>query len=357
MLKVAIVKQYFENVIDNIIRQEEKSEEFKPSNLQHYPKLLYKYRNGINDCDFQMLEEQYLWADIPMNFRDPFDALVNLKLKSELPAIQKWLYNHLGELLYYSIQPKGMQTHKQGQTLENYIEVQNRFMDAAGRFNAQKAKSIMLLETKKMHPQNRAKLQKAYDKFESPEFEKTVQQAIEKSLENVVTSLRKKHMVCCLTERKDNQKMWEDYANVYSGFVIEYNLEKCVEYPECYSTLSHLFPVSYYKRMPKVPLLPFIEKIFYKELYEKDISVFDASKKLFKQLLIKKHDYKQEEEWRVISSEHKITFPFISAIYAGEKMPENTFERLKEICTEYGYKLYKQSFSLTGEIDYDLILN
>ena len=353
---MAILKQYFENVIDNIVCQQEKLNGLKPGDLQHYPKLLYKYRDGTNDYDFQMLEEQYIWADIPMNFHDPFDALVNLKLKSELPAIQKWLYNHLGELLYYSIQPKGMQPHKNGQTLENYLEAQNRFIDTTGRFNAQKAKSIMILETKKMHPQNRARLQKAYDKFESPEFEKTMQQAIKNTLENVVSSLRKKHMVCCLTERKNNQKMWEDYANIYSGFVIEYNLENCAEYPECYSTISKMFPVSYYKRMPKVPLLPFIEKVFYKELYGKDVSSFDASKKLFKQLLIKKHDYMQEEEWRIISSEHKIKFPFISAIYAGEKISENTFERLKEICIKCGYSLYKQRFTLTGEINYDLIL-
>lgn len=351
------MKQYFEDIIDNIIDSDAEPKKFASNNLQHYPKQLYKYRDGKNEYDFQMLEEQYLWADIPMNFRDPFDALVNLKLKSELPAIQKWLYGHLGELLYYSISPKGMKPHKNGQTLEKYLEAQSRFIDTTGRFNAQKAKSIMLLETKKMHPQNRAKLQKAYDKFESPEFEKTMQQAIEESLENVVSSLRKKHMVCCLTERKDNQKMWEDYANVYSGFVIEYNLEKCIDYQECYSTITQLFPVSYYKRMPKVPLLPFIEKIFYKELYGKDISTFDASKKLFKQLLIKKRDYLQEEEWRIISSEHKISFPFISAVYAGEKMPENTFERLKEICAKHRYRLYKQRFTLIGEINYDLILN
>ena len=349
------MKQYFEDIIDNIIGSEAEQKEFASNNLQQYPKQLYKYRDGKNEYDFQMLEEQYLWADIPMNFRDPFDAIVNLKLKSELPAIQKWLYKHLGELLYYSIQPQGMQPHKQGQTLENYIEAQNRFMDTTGRFNAQKAKRIMLLETKKMHPKNRTILQKAYDKFESPEFEKTVQQAIEKSLENVVTGLRKKHMVCCLTERKDNQKMWEDYANAYSGFVIEYNLEKCIDYQECYPIITHLFPVSYYKRMPKVPLLPFIEKIFYKDLYGKDISTFDASKKLFKQLLIKKYDYLAEEEWRIISSEHKISFPFISAVYAGEKISLNNLDRLKEICGKYGYSLYKQRFSLNGEIKYDLI--
>lgn len=351
------MKQYFEEKINKIISSYETDICFTKDDLKHYPKHLYKYRDCKNSYNFRMIEEEYLWADIPSNFYDPYDALVYLKLKSELPYIQKWLYDHLGEILYYSIPPKGMKAHKRGQTLQNYLDAQERFKDASGKYNASKAKKLMLLETKKMDPTNRSKLQSVYDKFESPEFEETVIKAIENTLKSVVNSLREKNKVCCLTERYDNQKMWEDYADKYSGFVIKYDLEKACDHIECFAHISKMFPVSYYKRMPKVPLLPFIEKSFYRELYGKDVCINDSANKLFKQLLIKKYDYSSEEEWRIISSENRITFPTVSAIYAGYLISEDNLNSLKSICKEKQISLYKQRISLTGDMKFDLIYN
>lgn len=353
-VKRLIVKQYFEDRINKIISSTETDISFTEDDLKHYPRYLYKYRDCKQDYNFQMIEEEYLWADIPASFYDPYDALVNLKLKSELPYIQKWLFDHLGEILYYSLPPKGMAVHKRGQTLQNYLDAQERFKDASGKYNANKAKKLMLLETKNMDPANRLKLQKVYDKFESPDFEETLNQAIENTLKSVVNSLREKNKVCCLTERNNNQKMWEDYADKYTGFVIEFDLEKAYNHIECIKIISKLFPVTYYKRMPKVPLLPFIKKAFYKELYGKDVCD-DAERKLFKQLLIKKNDYCSEEEWRIISSESRIPFPLISAIYAGDLISDDDLSALKSICEEKHIELYKQRFSLVGNMRFDLI--
>lgn len=349
------VERYFEGRIKKLLSSVETEVSFTKDDLIHYPRYLYKYRDCRNKRNFEMVEDEYLWADIPANFCDPYDALVNLKLKSELPYIQKWLYDHLGEILYYSIPPKGMMAHKRGQTLQNYLDAQKEFKDASGRYNAKKAKRLMLLEIKKMDLANRSKLQRLYDEFESSNFEDTLSSAIENTLKSVVNSLREKNKVCCLTERNDNQKMWEDYADKYSGFVIEYDLTKACNYAECMELISKMFPVTYYKRMPKVPLLPFIEKSFYKELYGKDISVYDAESKLFKQLLVKKYDYSSEEEWRIISSENRISFPLISAIYAGYLISDDDLSVLKSICVEKQINLYKQCFSLVGNMKFDQI--
>ena len=227
------MERYFEKKIDSLISSNETSIGITEDDLKHYPRFLYKYRSGKNDYDFQMIEEQYLWADKPSRFDDPFDALVNLKLKSELPSIELWLNNHLGEIVYYLISPKGMQPHKQGQTLKNYIETQNRFLDELGRYDAQKAELLMLAETKKMPAQPQMRLHELYKKLASPEFERVVTESVKTTIENIVNYLRNKHMVCCLTARKDNQKMWEAYADTYSGFAIEYDLKKCQKHPAC----------------------------------------------------------------------------------------------------------------------------
>lgn len=349
------MKQYFEDRINKMISSNETNISFTEDDLKHYPRYLYKYRDCKQDYNFQMIEEEYLWADIPASFYDPYDALVNLKLKSELPYIQKWLFDHLGEILYYSIPPKGMAVHKRGQTLQKYLDAQERFKDASGKYNANKAKKLMLLETKKMDPANRLKLQKVYDKFESPDFEETLNQAIENTLKSLVNSLREKNKVCCLTERNNNQKMWEDYADKYTGFVIEYDLSNLHRQPESMKTISKMFPVTYYKRIPKVPLLPFIKKAFYKELYGRDVSVNEAVCKLFKQLLVKKYEYNSEEEWRIISSENKMPFPLISAVYVGYLISEDDLNALKTICEKKRINLYKQRISLSGDMKFEPI--
>ena len=107
--------------------------------------------------------------------------------------------------------------------------------------------------------------------------------------------------------------------------------------------------------MPSVSLLPFIEAAFYKELYGKDVLDSKDMKKLFKQLLIKKDDYIKEEEWRMMSPNHRIEVPIISAVYAGYKMPDENLKLLKTICKDKKIKLFKQHPSLLGKFEFDLI--
>ena len=354
------MKQYFEKQLSAMVQADihthTHADCFSVENLKYYPTQLYKYRDCKKDHNFSMIEEEYLWADIPANFYDPFDSLVNHKLKSELPAIQKWLFQRLGEILYYCIPPKGMQEHKKGQSLQSYLDAQQRFMDSSGRYNAQKAKKVMLVETKKLHPINQREVQKIYDKFESPEFEKNMQASVRSVFLKIVNVLREKNLVCCLTARKDNQKMWEDYADKYAGFVIEYDLSQIVEQTASAMVLSRIFPVTYYKRLPQVPLLPFIERAFNKDLYNRDTDIFDAAKKLYKQLLIKKEEYCSEEEWRILSSTQRIEFPIVSAVYMGYKIDDISARRLADICARKQIPLYKQEFNpFTGKMDFELI--
>lgn len=310
-------------------------------NLKYYPQYLYKYRTCDENYNFEMIEQEYLWADTPNTFIDPYDSQINMKLLSEMPSIKKWLWEHFGELLYYCIPPKGMQRHKNGQTLQTYIEAQSRFCDSKGRYNAQKAKAIMTIETKKLKPQNRREIQKVYDNFENPEFEERIEPVIKKTLSDFVNSLREDALVSCLTARKDNKKMWEEYAGKYEGFIIEYDVNKAND-AKLLSTVSLLFPVAYYKRMPKVPLLPLFKYQFYLELYNKEIDIVETIKKFYKQLLCKDYDYRTEEEWRLLATENKISFPLISGVYAGYRISDENLNKLKKLCSKKGIPLYKQ---------------
>lgn len=350
------MKPYFEKIFNIAFDDDSDSNDEFSVNLKHYPQYLYKYRTCDKDYNFEMIQQEYLWADSPSTFLDPHDSQINLKLLSEMPLIKQWIWKHIGELLYYCIPPKGMQPHKNGQTLQNYTDAQSKFCDSKGRYNAQKAKNIMTIETKKLKPQNRREIQKIYDNFGSPEFEEKMEPVIKKALSDFVNSLRNDTMVCCLTARKDNKKMWEEYAEKYEGFVIEYDVNRAKDNSDLLSTVSCLFPVTYYKRMPKVPLLPLFKYQFYLELYNKEINIVETVKKLYKQLLCKDYDYRAEEEWRLLATENKVHFPLVSAVYAGYRISDENLNRLKLYCSKKGIPLYKQEMNtFNGKILFEKV--
>lgn len=68
------MKEYFEGVLDSIVTAAENKTQFNSCltvvDLKHYPKHLYKYRDCRSEYNFEMLEEGYLWADLPVHFCD-----------------------------------------------------------------------------------------------------------------------------------------------------------------------------------------------------------------------------------------------------------------------------------------------
>lgn len=356
------MKPYFDKIIDDIVTKHENgttnASNYKVK-LKYYPEFLYKYRDCKNNYNFEMIEQEYLWADIPERFIDPTDSLVHLKMEKELALIKKWYLQHSGELLYYSIPPKGMRKSKHGQTLKKYIETQSKFVDENGKFSAKNTKKLLCVEIKKMPEKSRSQFYKTIDLFQTAECEGELERKIKgvlSKLSTVVNAFRKHMKVCCLTQCKDNQKMWEEYADGYTGFVIEYNISKAEHNTDVASVIAKTFPVQYYQRMPKVPLLPFIQKSYKKELYGKDISVHDAIKKLYKQIFVKKKEYSVEQEWRIVAETSKISFPIISAVYMGYRISEENAERLKKICCDKHIALYQQRFHpYTRKMLFDLI--
>jgi len=210
----------------------------------------------------------------------------------------------------------------------------------------QATERLMLVELNKLPQNERLDVQRVFEHFESDEFQKILEEAIYNSLVNVINALRRKVKVCCVTTRRDNRNMWENYAAQYTGFVIEYKTENALKRSECVSTLAQMFPVTYYKRFPKVPLLPFIQQEFDKALYNRERDILPSIKQLNKQLISKKYDYRAEEEWRVLTPRNRIEFPLISAVYAGYRIREEDLNRLKDCCKMIGVPLYKQQLGL-----------
>lgn len=349
------MKAFLEKKIREIALHDSATLDVKPKDVNKYPRVLYKYRDCDKECNFQIIENSYLWAAKYTDFDDQLDAIVNLKLKNEFSKLVKCFYEHLGAIFYYAIPPKGMRPNKHNITLNNIVEIQSMFIDSDGKYNAKKTKRLLDNEIKKTNNVTRSKCLELLDYFETPEFELKICDEAEKLVTNIKNSLRDKYFFCCLTERNDNTYMWESYADNYSGFAIEYNLLRCKDNSKCREVLSRIFPVKYHKKIPAVALLPFFENVLIKELYNKDTCIEKSLVRLFKQMIAKNEKYSKEEEWRIVSSTNRIEFPVISAIYAGHKITRSNLDRLKQICKEKNIPLYQQRLTLGNEILYDLI--
>ena len=94
-------------------------------NLRILPAKLYKYR-ACNQFGFEALEQDYLWADNPAAFLDPMDSIVRHRLRYELADIRKWLETHIGEIMYYYIEPVGMNKKKGELELDYFLNVQKK---------------------------------------------------------------------------------------------------------------------------------------------------------------------------------------------------------------------------------------
>ena len=359
------MKKYFSDII-NIVASEktdciaEACSLLTPETLMHYPKCLYKYRTfddkGLN---IDALENDYLWANYPAKYDDPVDAAVKLKLKTELKNIETWVYSHVGEILFYNIPPKGMKSQKCGQKLEKYIEAQTHFVGSSGKIDATAVCRSLFTEANKLPQKQKQGFLDYLKKLETHEFEEKVESEIKNTLDKVVNAFRDNRLIVCLSERNDNQKMWEDYSGKYTGFVIEYKRpDFCSLDDDTKQLLVSIFPVGYYKRLPGVELLPFIEFAFFKDLYGRETDISSANVKLFRQMLNKRIDYISEEEWRIIcnSEQQKIVFPFESAVYAGYKTEDKDLAKLKDICQKKGLPLYKQEVRITGQMGFQTVL-
>lgn len=353
--------KYFDHAIKQLVDADEPldREIYLKESIEYFPPKLYKYRK-CNSNGFDMLKNEYIWADNPESFDDPIDSKVNHRLRYELPSIHRWLDGHLGELLYYCLPPKGMKERKGNHKLKDYIDAQEHFLDDNGKFNSKLARKEMILELKKLPKEKQDACLKVFDYFQSEAFESECKKVIQTTIDGIVNVFRNSKIIACLTARNDNSVMWENYSDKYSGFCVEYQIDTRKLTSDSKTALINMFPVIYRKRIPGINLLPFIKYHFNKSLYGREYDIKRDLVLLNKQLLYKKYDYSYEEEWRIILNEksaRQVSFPLVSAVYAGYKISDTNLKKLKIICKKKGIPLYKQNINMyTNKFSYEQIV-
>ncbi len=367
-----MTEEYYDNHFDYLIKNEkelsyneQKVRELLNTHLKNIPNgTLYKYRT-CNRNNFNTLKAQQIFMPAATSFKDVFDYTLNFDVMREAENLKKWLIEHLDDFIYNSLSDYLKNNGINSKVTKDQIErIHNTYFTEKGKII--KSKFIRAVNAKqpgiglKIYDKIVGAIE-VYSKESSKDLERMCLGILE-SIRNENYKVREKSLVYCLTEDKSNGPMWENYADNYTGFCIEYNFN-CLDNKKFseIKNLIYLMPISYVKEKPILSLIPFLEIAMGEFFGNKSEMPNEMLIEINKQLLRKDFLYSYEKEWRFsIKNENNNLqpFPFISAIYMGKDITANNEKHLRIAAKQLGVPLFKQSLNFSGnDFNYNLIVS
>lgn len=157
---------------------------------------------------------------------------------------------------------------------------------------------------------------------------------------------RKIMHVYSMTSVMGNKLLWENYAENYTGFCIEYTIPKEKFYYD--DKLAQILPVIYKRKIPFVD----VENLDIPTLNDNILNQFKTSyiAEILIQVLYKHTDYMFEHEWRMVGTDLESplqSFPYVSKIIVGKDIKKRNLERLCKIAKKLDVPICKQVFDFS----------
>ena len=311
---------------------------------------LYKFRACI-EREFRMLEENCIWMSLASSFPDPFDHTINIDLVKNRREIKEWLGKNGSSLCFEVVkrlfEEKGLAIPYTFSDFEDYMKT---CLDENGIPIKDRERAFLAAHATpdELSQMDRIIQQLVCAKNRFAGIEEQMTKMLFEIIDQVRRETREKSLIYCMTERYDNHTLWENYAQNYTGFCIEYCFRDLDgrEFDD-YESLVYMLPITCRKEKPYFDIVRFMDGAYRQFIY-KDASwqrdpELDAD--LNMQLLYKNSDYAYEHEWRFsIKAENpnKQRFPFISALYAGKDITDANMTRLVTIATNLKVPVYRQ---------------
>ena len=293
------------------------------------PSLLYKYR-PFDEFTFDMLENEYVYL-CPAEKEDDetecmttvdFARLVDLKTNN----LKRECVNQIIEL----IRPYSSE--------ETYENAKNKIL-AITRKNGTVPANFMLdlsLELQEMAPKYEEIMPYLVnwivgipEKLDKPEISSHLEQHF-----LTAYNARKETGICSLAESKDIDYMWENYANGYSGYCIEYDLSE-------YELAKNVLPVIYQDDIETNIIRQLIGSYIGQMITCYSNGQIQADASHFIRLFLTKYKkWEYQKEWRFIGhANDKPKSPKIKCIYLGKSISKENEKAITEFALNHNTEI------------------
>lgn len=295
------------------------------------PKCLYKYR-PFDKYSFDMLENEYLYL-CPAEKEDDktecmttvdFERLIDLETNN----LKRECVNQIIEL----IRPYSSE--------ETYENVKNKILAITRRNGTVPANFILnlSLELQEMAPKYKEIVAQLVnwivgipEMLDKPEISSQLE-----LLFLTAYNARKETGICSLAESKDIDYIWENYANDYSGYCIEYDLSE-------YELAKNVLPVIYQDDRETNIIMQLVGSFIGQMITGFSNGQIQADSSHFIRLFLTKFKkWEYQKEWRFIGRANgKPQSPKIKCIYLGRNASEENAIKITDSCNKTGIKIVK----------------
>lgn len=325
--------------------------------LSYIPhKKLYKFRTCTKD-NFDILENNCIWMAPASEFPDPFDNTINIDVIKNKKELSNWFFNEfptlLNDMFLMPLKEQGFNLQARDINMAEYVK---ECVDVEGNIDAEKEKEYI---RKIATPEELEQIDNIF------KLVAITREKISKNEENLINgfirtinemreSARNSMLIYCMTEKYDNSVCWENYADRYTGFCIEYDFSKYNKIGiEFIKNVIYLLPITYLKEKPNIDLSKILDGSLKERIYGDTTwkENPELNREICSQIYYKNKEYSFEHEWRFFGkrngNNNKQFFPFVSALYAGKDIKSKDLQHLIRIAEKLNVPVYKQEFNKT----------
>lgn len=374
----SLKKEYYNTIITKIIKNKEDFDKnYKPINkiiTSNIPKSLYSYKS-YTQSNIQLLEKDEIFHTTPINFNN----------ENEIPIYinRERLEKHIDKVNHVTSSEEYFDLIKipDDEEYNKYIDNMKLYFESNFKTNSiLKVKSIKQLISEmilSISPDLEAinlKGEEAKEyisstintKFEEyvsiyhgtvkdhflrkintivsnylEEYPKSINDYnIDEAIKKTYSYLNETPKIACFSENPSSEKLWTQHADRHTGFVLEYDFNKCTEITEG-NLQTILFPILYTEIYPDITnlveryiTLSYIRTRIQSKIINSIIPIDQLV--LIKSNMCKSTSLEREQEWRTIILNNNIDNLIFkpSTIYLGKNMTKENKDVLIKLANE-----------------------
>lgn len=287
------------------------------------PQFLYKYR-PFDKFTFDMLDKGYVYLCPANLLDDPSECTVDFSWRENYDEKREELTANTLDFILNLIKPYSAIENSQiaedalkdiktpdGFIKKDYLQQLSPVLQQLG--SGQNTDFVMSI------------IKTMTDSFDKPEVHKY----IEKKL-GLAFGARESMGICSLSELKESEDMWQNYASNSTGYCIEYDMRQ-------YKHLPLLYPVVY-KDLRETNIV----RILIAEIIGEVIRTFsqgklNADRSQYVQLFLTKDTkWAYQKEWRILGDAcQQLAAPKINSIILGKNMREEDKSKMITYCKSH----------------------